>query len=359
MTQDWKRNINIGNSINKKRIRMKGCVGDIVARCNTKIPTYILHLVAENVKKYGAKCPVKRLVKNIKVRTGQRMYIQKYRVFRKGDVIDYIETPDGRYGTRGLSRMKKKKPTKEQMAEINKQNKERRCRAYLMEYFRPGDTFATWTYRPSARPPDMKAALKDFQTSVRKIRKEYRKRGYELFWIRNIERGTRGAWHIHIAVNAIPGTAEILKQTWTKGGIYLETIKDSEKFGDDDMSRLAAYLTKDAHLGEKKEDGTREKPRLREASYGHSRNMQLPPVRKRKLRHWKEEIKPKKGYYISKLWEGINPYTGMKYRRYTMIRLERRHDDEGADLCSHHARGSNRKRRKLRGCRGVHHPKGA
>lgn len=47
------------------------------------------------------------------------MYIQKYQTFRKGDVIDYIEIPDGRYGGRGLPRMKKKKPTKEQIAEIN------------------------------------------------------------------------------------------------------------------------------------------------------------------------------------------------------------------------------------------------
>lgn len=89
--------------------------------------------------------PRKTLVKNIKVRTEKKMYIQKYQTFRKGDVIDYIEIPDGRYGGRGLPRMKKKKPTKEQIAEINKQNKERRCRAYLMEYFCPGDTFATWT----------------------------------------------------------------------------------------------------------------------------------------------------------------------------------------------------------------------
>lgn len=303
--------------------------------------------------------PRKTLVKNIKVRTEKKMYIQKYQTFRKGDVIDYIEIPDGRYGGRGLPRMKKKKPTKEQIAEINKQNKERRCRAYLMEYFRPGNTFATWTYRPSARPPDMKSALKDFQKSIRKVREEYKKRGYELFWIRNIEKGTRGAWHIHLAVNAIPGTAEILRKAWTKGGIYIETIRDSEKFGDDDMTRLAAYLTKDAKMGDKKDDGSREKPRLKESSYGRSRNMQLPPVRKRKLQHWKKEVKPKKGYYIARIWEGINPYTGFKYRRYTMIRIERRHDDEGSDLRHHHSGRSRRKRRKLRSCRGIHHPKGA
>lgn len=278
------------------------------------------------------------------------MYIRKYQEFRKGDVIDYIEIPDGRYGARGVPRMKKKKPTKEQMAEINKRNKERKCRAYLLEYFRKDDIFATWTYRPGARPLDMKEALKDFQRSIRKMRTEYKKRGYELFWIRNIEKGSRGAWHIHLVVNSIPGTAEILKNAWTKGGTYMETIKDSENFGDDDMIRLSDYLTKDANLGEKNKDGIREKTRLKESSYNHSKNMQLPPVKKQKLKRWKEEVNPKKGYYISRIWEGINPYTGRKCRRYTMIRIERKYD-ESTDLHRNHPCRSDRKRRKLRGSR--------
>ena len=74
------------------------------------------------------------------------------------------------------------------MEKINLWNKARRCRQKLLEYFHPDDILATWTYRPEERPPDMKAALKDFQKSIRTVRTEYRKRGYELFWIRNIEK---------------------------------------------------------------------------------------------------------------------------------------------------------------------------
>ena len=48
--------------------------------------------------------------------------------------------------------------------------------------------------------------------------------------------------------------------------------------------------------------------------------MPLPEPQVDKLRRWKEEAKPKKGYYIAKVHEGINPVTGYKYRRYTMIR---------------------------------------
>jgi len=52
--------------------------------------------------------------------------------------------------------------------------------------------------------------------------------------------------------------------------------------------------------------------------------MPLKPPKKKKLARWPKEIKQKNGYYIAKSYEGINPATGFKYRRYTLIRLNRR-----------------------------------
>ena len=46
--------------------------------------------------------------------------------------------------------------------------------------------------------------------------------------------------------------------------------------------------------------------------------------KKKKLKRWQEEPKPRKGYYIARIHEGINPVTGYKYRHYTMIRINRR-----------------------------------
>lgn len=286
------------------------------------------------------------------------MINRKTSTYRKGDIIDVTECPDGRYGAPGMQRIKKKKPTPEQMQIVNHWNKVRRCRAYLLEYFSSGDTFATFTYQPRRRPENMAGALKDFKKVIGYIRKEYRKRGYELFWIRNIEKGTRGAWHFHMVVNTIPDTGNILKESWNKGFMHQITIRDDDKFYDEDFMKLAGYLTKDENTREKKKDGTRAKPRIKESSYSHSRNMQLIPPMKDKLRRWKKEVKPKEGYYIARMSEGINPATGYKCRRYTMIRLNRSvKDDESNHIHRDHLGRSRNKGRKIRGGGRVHHKK--
>lgn len=243
--------------------------------------------------------------------------------FRKGDIVDVEEFHDGRYGGPGVRRVKRKKPTEEQMQRINAMNKAKRCRQRMLEYFKPGDIFATWTYETRNRPTDMQAALKDFQKAMRYVRREYRKRGYEVFWIRNIERGTKGAWHIHLIINEIGETASILTKAWSKGGTWSIEIRNSNYY-DEDFTQLSSYVTKDAHTTETKKDGTQAKPRLKEANYSTSRNMPLPEPKVKRLRRWKKYPQPQKGYYIAKIHEGINPVTGYKYRRYTMIRLNRR-----------------------------------
>lgn len=241
---------------------------------------------------------------------------------RGGDIIEVEEFHDGNYGAPGGARGKRKKPTEEKIRKQNALNKAKRCRHRLLEYFTKGDIWATWTYKVEERPEDMKAALDDFQKAMRIVRKEYKKRGQELRWIRNIEQGTKGAWHIHLVVNEIGDTASILEKAWKKGGTWFSEIGKS-KFAEDDMSKLASYLTKDEYTREEKKDGTLGKPRIRQSNYRTSRNMPLPEPKVDKLVRWKSDPKPKKGYYIAKMHEGINPL-GFMYRRTTMIRLNRR-----------------------------------
>ncbi len=248
---------------------------------------------------------------------------RKTYTYRQGGIIDVEEMHDGRYGGPGVKRQKRKKPTKEQMQIVNAQNKARRCRQRMLIYMKPGDIWATWTYEVKNRPPDTAAALKEFQKAMAYVRKEYKKRGYEVFWFRNIEQGTKGAWHIHIIINEIGGTASILQNAWEHGGTWTVKIKNC-KYYDEDFTKLANYITKDENTVETKEDGTPGKPRLRSANYNISRNMPLPKPKKKEFIRWKEEVKPKEGYYIYSLYEGKNPLNGFKYRRYTMIRLNRR-----------------------------------
>lgn len=249
---------------------------------------------------------------------------RKRYTFRGGDIIDVEEHHDGAYGAPGKKREKRGRPTPEQMQAENEEIKRRRCRHKLLEYFSAGDTFCTLTYAVDKRPADMGAALRDFRKMIGKVRAEYRKRGRELYWIRNIERGTKGAWHIHMAINEIGETAAILQRHWKGGGVWVTTIRQDAKIYDEDFTKLAAYLTKSEKTVTRKADGEKEKPRLKEASYSSSRNMPIKEPKVDKLQRWKAEPKPKKGYYIARIHEGVNPITGYLYRRYTMIKLDRR-----------------------------------
>ena len=112
-----------------------------------------------------------------------------------------------------------------------------------------------------------------------------------------------------------------MQKAWKKGGTYAVEIKNEPKVYDEDCSKLASYMTKDEHTKKEKKDGTLEKPRLKEASYNTSRNMPLKKPHVDELLRWKNEVKPRKGYYIVAIHEGINPVTGFKYRRYTMAKF--------------------------------------
>lgn len=230
-------------------------------------------------------------------------------VLRNGEVIEREEYHDGRYGGPGKKRKPKENPTPEKLARYNRQKREDRCRRQLIQYFRAGDLFVTLTYRKEERPMDMEGAMKDFKACMQRISRVYKKRGAELRWIRNIERGSRGAWHVHLVIKEIGDTASIIQDAWAKGGIYTERIRLC-RYYDHDFGKLAAYMTKN-ELTEK---------RISEAKYGASRNMPLPTPKIRYLKHWKKEVKLKKGYEIYKSYEGVNEMTGYDYRKVTMLK---------------------------------------
>lgn len=158
----------------------------------------------------------------------------------------------------------------------------------------------------------MVTAKRHFSKVLDYVRKEYKKRGDVLLWMRNIEFGTRGAVHIHLIINRIPDTDIILKEAWKEhGGVNFKLLYEKGEF-----AKLAAYITKTPDTDS----------RLRETDYAPSRNMPLKEPKKERFVQWKKEPREVEGFYLDKnlSHEGINPVTGYKYRHYTLIRIHRR-----------------------------------
>ena len=228
------------------------------------------------------------------------------------NAIEVEEYHSGRYGAPGQKRAPKKKPTPERIEKINQRNKEKLARRKLRQHFDVNDYFTDLTYRREARPPTMKEAKEDFDKFIRKVRTEYRKRGYELKWIRNIEVGTKNAWHIHLVINRIPDTDVILARAWPHGRVSNQLIYEKGEFRE-----LAAYITKTPKTD----------PRLRESSYSTSRNLPVPEPKKKTYLTWKTwgKVRIPKGWYLDKesFYEGVNE-AGYKYRSYTLLRIDRK-----------------------------------
>lgn len=136
-----------------------------------------------------------------------------------GNVIERQEYLDGRYGAPGEKRAKKKKATPEEVEQVNQWTRERKARHRLRMYFKVNDYFFTLTYPKEERPADMKQAVKDFEDFYKYCKKEYRKRGEELRWLRNIECTPSGNWHVHVVLNRIQDTDLIIAAAWKHGKV--------------------------------------------------------------------------------------------------------------------------------------------
>ena len=229
--------------------------------------------------------------------------------------IEIGEVHSDRFRPPGAKRRKKEKPTPDAMKEANRRRREDGVRQRLEHYFDKNDLFATTTYREDERPTDMAAAKEDRKAVYQYLKKAYRKRGEELRWICTIERGSRGAWHMHWVINSIPDAHVLLEEAWNELGRHRGKV-DARLIKGGGISRLAAYLTKAPHT----------EKRLSESDVSWSRNMPLPdPVVEEitKAGTW-EDIRIPKGWYLDRdsYYEGINRFTGWPYRHYILLPLE-------------------------------------
>lgn len=209
---------------------------------------------------------------------------------------------DGRYGAPGENRRTRGKPTPEQIARQNHQNKVRRIWQLIRGNYQEGDRWVTVTYRKGERP-DWETALGQLNGFRRRVAYWLRKRDIPVKLMYSIEHGSRGGIHMHMIMPDVDGVNidRILESLWKYGQVHTAGLYEKGGFHD-----LAEYLAK----GEK---------------YGHSRGLQMPKAEKPRLLTRAELMdypKPEKDWRVMEdtITEGVNPVTGSPYLRYTLVK---------------------------------------
>lgn len=230
-----------------------------------------------------------------------------------GATIEVTKSYTKRVGVKVKS--DKEKPTPEEMEKINQMNAERTLRLKINANFGEDDPFITLTYRKDERPTpaDAKKYIKKLLDS---LRKEFKKMGVELKYI-NVTEYQKKAIHHHIIINHIEGAdvAKMVRRLWKFGRPDFKFLDSTGQYKD-----LAAYLIKETSKTYKENDGGHKQ------RYSCSRNLIMPTPKVeiiKKAQKWAADPRPKKGYCIDQdtVYNGVDPFTGREYQKYTMIRL--------------------------------------
>lgn len=241
----------------------------------------------------------------------QKRYKREQRSYIFASSIEVERVYRGKGG--GKNHSKRKKPTEEQIARQNQYNREKKLRRIIKENFCENDYWVLLTYQKGYRTT-IKNAKKDFSRFCRILRREYRKRGYELKWVVRTEVGVKGAAHHHLLLNRIPDGDILIKDCWRKvEGAGFPSLKPTYEEGG--FHGLAWYITKPPE-----KEGE-------ERNYSRSRNLAIPEpeITKARAGEMREYPIPLPGYYIdeSSVTMGINPVTGQEYQHFIMYRLKK------------------------------------
>lgn len=209
----------------------------------------------------------------------------------------------------------REKPTAEEMKKVNQMNAERTLRLKINANFGVDDPFITLTYRKDERPTP-EQAKKNIKKVIDSLRKEFKKLGADLKYI-NVTEYKNKAIHHHLLINHIEGedVSKMVRRLWKFGRPDFKYLDDTGQYKD-----LAAYLIKETSKTYKENDGGHKQ------RYSCSRNLIMPTPKTeiiKKAQRWAADPKPIKGYYIDKdtVYNGIDPFTGREYQKYTMVRL--------------------------------------
>lgn len=164
-------------------------------------------------------------------------YIKK--VYNLGAIIEIEKVHSGRYGSH-IRPKPKEKVTDEDVKKVNEIMAEKKLRRLIDINFHPGDLHMVLTYRPDERP-DKNTAKIILSKFIKELRKEYKKRGYELKYIHVTE--YKNTIHHHFIINSItegPGTLRLINKLWKYGRPKATPLDETG-----DYAALAHYLIKE------------------------------------------------------------------------------------------------------------------
>lgn len=148
---------------------------------------------------------------------------------RGGTVLDIDEFHDGRYG--GPGERKREKRSDSGADEGGKPpNEGEKLSEKVDTVFPPGRLLRHTDLCCAQQAEKHEAREEGFSESMEKGEERVLQEGVELFWIRNLEKGTKGAWHIHVVINETGDVAAILQRAWDKGGVYVEALKQNKLY---------------------------------------------------------------------------------------------------------------------------------
>lgn len=239
------------------------------------------------------------------------------RKYKMRNSIEVCEFNSSKCPGQERQRRPKEKPSSERIQKNNQRRKQREASRMVEEYFNEDDLVLTLTFRKELRPADMGEAKKIFRDFANYLRKEYRKRYYDLLWMRNIEVGSRNGWHIHVIANRIEGAEFLIKDYWRQyGGVYIQYLQDLRDQGKD----FGEYISKAPITCD----------RVVETSWSHSRNIKKVEGEDVIITGHAMTDKPRvpSGYYLDKesVHEGMTA-DGYPFRTYTFRRLIKRRVD--------------------------------
>lgn len=247
------------------------------------------------------------------------MHRYKQIVYRAGITIEVVKCIPGseRKGYGGV-RSKGTKKTKAEMQEANLRQAARKLARKINANFKPGDWHLTLTYKKEMRPDtgQAKRIISDF---LSKLRREYRKCGFELKYIQTTEYLNKSIHH-HLIINNINDglrtTESITRKLWKDYGRrqFVPLYENGE------YKKLADYFIKETEKTFRSEDSPAKQ------HYSCSRNLIIPKPETKlvKVKNlWEMNPKPREGYYIDtdSLYNGFDKL-GYPYQRYTMIKLD-------------------------------------